>query len=133
VADANALKQKGEIDMAAKAKTIKFKVSILDNGTAQGTITGIVDAAGLPTTFDDGTVPTWVCSTQGGAQDPSIVLTPAADGMSCVVAPSTPPALVSGDVLTVTAVGPVMGTLTGTYRLVNVVAGPANSFVVSVQ
>lgn len=120
----------------AKSKTfkLKFKVSIPDNGTATGTITGIVDAAGLPTSFDAGTVPTWICETTPGAgADPNIVLTVAADGMSCVVAPATPPALVSGDTITVTATGPVMGTLTGTYSPVNVVAGPASTFVVSVQ
>ena len=125
------LNKQGENKMA---KTIKFKINILDNGTAQGVISGIVDAAGLPTTFDTGTIPTWVCETTPGAgQDPNIVLTPAADGMSCVIAPATPPVLVSGDIVTVTATGPVMGTLTGTYSPVNIVAGPAGSFVVSVS
>ena len=118
----------------AKAKTIKFKVSILDNGTAQGTITNVADAAGLQTSFESGTVPAWVCETTPGAgQDPNIVLTPSADGLSCTIAPSTPPQLVTGDTLTVTAAQPTLGTLTGTYSPVNVVAGPASTFVVSVQ
>ncbi len=125
----------GENDMAKQAAKIgKLKISILDNGTAVATITGVVDAAGLPTTFESGTVPTYVCETTPGAgQDPSIVLTPAADGMSCGIAPSTPPALVTGDTLTVTAAQPTQGSLTQTYSPVAIVAGPANTFVVSVQ
>jgi hypothetical protein len=114
-------------------------VSFLDNGTAVATISGIVDASGLATTFEAGSTAVWVCETAPGAgQDPNIVLTPAVDAnglpTGCGIAPGTPPALVSGDTLTCTVTQPTTGAMTPeTYNPVNVVAGPASTFVITVQ
>jgi hypothetical protein len=107
----------------------KLKISILDNGTAKGTLTP-VDAAGLPTSLPAGfSIPAWVSS------DPGVVVTPAADGMSAVVAPATPPVLVTGASITVTSKSADgTATLTGTTTdPINVIAGPAGSFQISVQ
>jgi hypothetical protein len=106
------------------AKIGNFKVSMNPNGTATATITGVVDAFGNPTTFK--APPTYVCEvTAGAGADPNVTLTPAADGMSCGIAAGT--VLVAGDTLTVTGDG-----VSETYNPVSVVAGPANSFVISV-
>ena len=131
----------GDNEMAKKtaAKFGKLKISILDNGTAVATISGIVDASGLATTFEAGSTAVWVCETAPGAgQDPNIVLTPAVDAnglpTGCGIAPGTPPALVSGDTLTCTVTQPTTGAMTPeTYNPVNVVAGPASTFVITVQ
>jgi hypothetical protein len=116
-----------EEEKMANAKSGKIKLDVLGNGTAQGTITGIVDVSGLATTFEAGTVPAWTSS------DPGVVATAAADGMSAVVAPAAPPVLVTGATLTVTASQPTQGVITATYTPVNIVAGAAGAFVVSVQ
>ena len=129
----------GDFMKSKAVKTGKLKISILDNGTALATITGIVDAGGLPTTFEAGSTAVWVCEvTPGAGQDPSIVLTPQTDAnglpTGCGIAPSVPPALVSGDTLTCTVTQPTTGPMTPqTYNPVNVVAGPANTFVITVQ
>src|SRR5208282_5374668 len=128
-----------ENSMAKAAATHKLKVSILGNGTAVATISGIADASGLPTTFEAGSTAVWVReATVGAGQDPGIVLTPSVDAYclptGCGIAPSVPPVLVSGDTLTCTVTQPTTGAMTPqTYNPVNVVAGPANTFVISVQ
>lgn len=129
-----------ENEMAKQAKKMgKLKVSILGNGTAVATITGVVDASGLATTFEAGSTAVWVCETVPGVgQDPNIVLTPSVDAnglpTGCGIAPSVPPALVPGDTLTCTVTQPTTGAMTPeTYAPVSVVAGPANTFVISVQ
>jgi hypothetical protein len=122
----------GDIMAKGAKKFGKLKVSLNPDGTATATIIGIVDAFENPTTFEAGTVPTWVCEvTVGAGADPNVTLTPAADGMSCGVAAGT--TLVAGDTLTCTAAQPTLGTLSESYSPVSVVAGPANSFVISVQ
>ncbi len=70
---------------------------ILDNGTAQATLT-FVDAAGLPATLPTGStlsVPPWVSSST------ALVVTPAADGMSALLAPAVPPVLVTDATITI--------------------------------
>ena len=124
---ATQLNEKGDNPMAKAAKFGKFRINILDNGTAQYNLS-IVDTANLATTLEAGTpapVPTF--------DNPGVVATPAADGMSGIISPATPPVLVSGATLTVTASQPTLGPVSGTYNPVNIVAGPAGSFVVAVQ
>jgi hypothetical protein len=103
--------------------------TILDNGSAEATITSIVDAAGQPSTFPTGTVPVWTVSA------PALQLAPAADGMSCSVAPASPPALATGLTLTVTvtfadAAG-VPVTLTATSQPIDIIAGGPAGFQIS--
>jgi hypothetical protein len=85
-----------ENEMANKApRKATMDFQLLDNGTATATLT-LVDAAGLPTTLPSGAtigVPPWASS------NPAIVVTPAADGMSAALAPSSPPVLVTGVVI----------------------------------
>ena len=82
--------------MAGRLKA-GIDVQLLDNGTAQATVT-LVDAAGLPTTLPTGStlsVPAWVVS------NPAIVATVAADGLSAALAPSVPPVLATDVTVTV--------------------------------
>jgi len=117
----------GSAEMA-KPKSGKLKFNVLDNGHATATLTP-VDAVGIATTLPAGSgVPTWASS------DPGVVLTPAADGMTCDVAPASPPVLVTGAVITATCVLADGTSITGSNSAdpINIVAGPAGSFVVSV-
>jgi hypothetical protein len=82
-------------DIMAKVKaSIDFK--LLDNGTATATLS-FIDSVGEPTTLPVGatiSVPSWASS------DPSVVVVPAADGLSAAVSPATPPTLIDGVTLT---------------------------------
>ena len=112
-------------NMAKAAKINKMKVSLNPDGTATATISGVVDAFGNPTTFQN--PPTYVCETTPGAgADPNVTLAPAADGMTCLITAGT--VLVAGDTLTATGDG-----ISESYNPITVVAGPANSFVIGVQ
>lgn len=87
----------GENMAVRKAAKASLDFQLQDNGTANATLT-LVDAAGLATTLPAGaslSVPAWVSS------NPAIVATAAADGMSAVIAPATPPVLVTGVTITV--------------------------------
>jgi hypothetical protein len=89
----------GDTNMNNKAKA-SLDFQLADNGTANATIS-FVDAAGLPTALASGqtaSVPTWVPSAT------SIVVTPAANGLSAVVAPATPPVLATDVTVTVSAI-----------------------------
>jgi hypothetical protein len=111
-------------NMAKATKMGKLKINLNPNGTATATISGVVDSFGNPTTFL--APPTYVCEvTVGAGQDPNVVLTPSADGMTCGIAAGT--VIVAGDTLTALGDG-----ISESYSPVSVVAGPANSFVISV-
>lgn len=112
----------------AKTKLGEFKLNLLDNGTAAGTLS-VQDAAGLPTTLPAGVVPTYASS------DPGVVVTPAADGLSCTIAPATPPVLVTGAIITASAAMPDGTTLSADNSSdpLNVVAGPAGSLVLKIS
>ncbi len=106
--------------MAAKAKALGVDFQLLDNGTMKATLT-VLDAAGLATTWPTGQPIVWTVS------DPGVVATPA-DGLSAILAPASPPVLVTGVIPTAT------GTLAdGTVITVNgdpidVIAGGAAGF-----
>lgn len=94
----NDKKEKGNLESMTKSKFQgRMKLDIHDNGTATATL-GFVDAAGLAiATLPAGSTlppPPWATS------DPGLVLTPAADGLSCLISPSAPPVLVTGAVVT---------------------------------
>ena len=109
----------------AKKFTGKMKLDIRDDGTATATITNIKDAAGLATKLPDGVVPAWSSS------DPGVVVTAAPDGMSASLAPSSPPVAVNGVVISASAtVGDT--TVSAQSEAINVVPGPASSFVIEV-
>lgn len=111
--------------MSALTATLDF--DLLDSGTATATLT-VVDAAGLTTTLPAGTpVPTWVTSS------PAIVLTPAPDGMSAAISPSTPPVLATGVVITVTTTLATGTVITGTGQPIDVIGGGPTGFLISEQ
>ena len=118
----------GASTMAKKA-TATVDFTLFDNGQAVGTAS-VVDAAGFPTTLPAGTsVPTWTPS------DPSaIAVSPAADGMSAIVSPATPPKLATGVTITVSATESDGTTiLTGVSDPIDVVAGPAAGFAIALS
>jgi hypothetical protein len=89
----------GVNSMVKNAKaTLDFQLA--DNGTATATIS-FVDAAGLPTSLASGqtaSVPTWTPSAN------SLAVTPAANGLTAVVAPATPPVLATDVTIAVSAI-----------------------------
>ena len=112
------------------AKAVKAAVDFIlkDNGTATATLTPI-DAAGLATRLPDGAgVPVWTSS------DAGVVVTAAADGLSAVVTPATPPVLVTGAVITATStLADGVTTLTGSGDPIDVVASDAVGFAIAEQ
>jgi hypothetical protein len=111
--------------MAISKATLDFQ--ILDSGSATATLTP-VDAEGFTTTLPDGTpIPSWVSS------DPGVVVTPAADGMTATLAPSTPPVLVTG--VTISASTTLAGgtVITGTSSPIDVVVGGPTGFQITEQ
>ncbi len=87
-----------------KVAAASIEFDFFDNGQAVATLS-LVDAAGLPATLPAGaslSVPPWASDNAG------VVASPAADGLSAILAPSTPPVLVTG--VTITA-GPATMTL----------------------
>lgn len=95
------LKGKGQNNlMATKTMKASLDFQLADNGTVTGTLS-FVDAAGLTTNLAPGqtaSVPSWTPSS------PAIVATAAADGLSAVITPATPPVLATDVTITVSAV-----------------------------
>ncbi len=76
--------------MPTRKASIEF--DFFDNGQAVATL-NLIDAAGLPAALPAGaslSVPPWA------SDNPGVVVSPAADGMSAILTPSTPPVLVTG-------------------------------------
>jgi hypothetical protein len=119
----------GSAEMA-KVASGKLKFNILDNGTATATLTP-VDAAGVAVPWpSDASAITWTSS------NPAVVVTPSTtNNLQAAVAPASPPTLATGVVIT------AQGTLAdGTVVKgdnsadpINVVAGPAGSFVIALS
>lgn len=123
----------GSAEMS-KPKSGKLKFNVLDNGHATATLQA-VDAAGLAATLPAGTPPpSWSAANSDGSAATAIVLTPAADGMSCDIAPSTPPTLASGIVVTASTTLPDGTAIKGDNSAdpINVVSGGPTGFVISV-
>ncbi len=111
--------------MAKKALAAGVDFQLFDNGMATATLTP-VDAAGIDTTLPAGTsVPAWTSS------DPGVVVSGAADGLTAIVTPSTPPVLVQDAILTVTATLPDGTVITGTSDKIDVVGGGPTGFKVA--
>ena len=89
----------GVTNMVKNAKA-SLDFQLADNGTATATIS-FFDAANLPTNLAAGqtaSVPTWTPSAS------SVVVTPAATGLTAVVAPATPPVLATDVTITVSTI-----------------------------
>ena len=81
--------------MATKASRGKMKLDIHGDGTATASVT-FQDNTGLSASLPVGAT----LVNPFASSDPGIVVTPAADGMSAKLAPSTPPVLVTGAIIT---------------------------------
>lgn len=117
----------GEEEMAKNAAKGKLKINILDNGSCVATLT-VLDVVGIPTAWDGAALPVYTTN------NPAVTLTPASDGMSCAVAITQPPALATGIVVSVSGVNAAGNTLTAdnSANPINIISGPAGSFVLSV-
>lgn len=117
--------------MSALKKFGKLKITLLDNGTAKAVATP-TDSVGITTTLPTGsTVPVWTSS------DPGATVTPDAtdaSGLTAIIAPATPPVLVSAFTVSVDTVLPDGTThVTGTSESNSIVAGGPAGFSVSVS
>jgi hypothetical protein len=123
-------KKKRSSKMAAPKKVGKMKLAVIpDTGTALATVSGVVDAAGLPTTLPNPLV--WTAS------DPGVVVTPVATdptGLTATVGPSTPPVLVASFSVTATETLADGTTISATSDSQNsIVAGGPVGFQVNVS
>lgn len=102
-----------------------------DDGSAVATITDILDKAGLPASLTGDAI-AW--SSSDSTPGPSAVsLTPAPDGLSCAIAPATPPTLATGLTITATATLPDSSQLAEASDPMDVIADQAVGFKVSLQ
>lgn len=110
----------------AKVKDAAVDFQLLDNGTAKAVATP-QDSVGVATTLPAGTsTPTWASS------DPGVVVAPDpsdASGLTAIVSPATPPVLVTGAVISVSATLPDGTTvITGSGDPIDVIAGGPTGF-----
>jgi hypothetical protein len=116
----------GDEDMAKAAKSASIDFQLQDNGSANATLTA-QDAAGLDTTLPAGTsVPVWTPS-----DTTVLAVVAAADGMSAVVTPATPPKLATGVTISVSAILPDGTTISGVSDGIDVVSGGPKGFKIS--
>jgi hypothetical protein len=126
--------------MTKKSATASADISINDNGTATITL-NFLDADGVATSVPAGVTPTYGPASDAAADGTgsSFTLTPSADGLSCAVAVVQPPPqpLHTGVTFTVTVPSGLAGQTSPqsvqTDPPLDVVAGPANSFVAAVS
>jgi hypothetical protein len=107
----------------AKASAAGMDFQLLDSGKAVATIS-FIDAAGLPTTAQVGATidSAWTSS------DPAVVVTGRSDGLNADLAPSVPPVLATGVIVTATTTitnsdGSTLGPFTATGDPIDVVVG----------
>lgn len=93
-----------------------------DDGTATATLTP-VDAAGVQTTMPTGaSVPAWT------SNNPAIVVTAAADGMSAKLAPANPPVLATGVIISASSTLADGTAISGQGDPIDVTGGAAAGF-----
>jgi len=122
---------KGGTTMAVKKAAVDFQ--LLDDGTARLTATAL-DKKGLATKLPDGIVASWKSSAPGLVITQDLVADPT--GLTATAAPSDPPVLVTGAIPTVSADNVpqedgTTATITGDGNPIDIVAGPAGTFVVA--
>ena len=100
---------------------------LFDNGQAVATLTP-EDAAGLDTTLPAGSsVPAWT------SDNPGIVVSPSADGLSAILTPATPPVLLTGATVSATSTLPSGKVITGKSDPIDVDGSEAAGFKISLK